>query len=184
MLFQHWGATEAEIDGPVAGDDLIPNAGLIATRAIDLDAPPSAVFPWLRQIGYGRAGWYSYDWIDNLGRRSATRIHSEWQGLEQGDPVPGGPIAFEATVLTVPHSLVLTLPGGGPIADRIQFSLAFDLREAADGTRLVSRVKSTLDFPMGRLVERFLLGPGDGIMVRRQLLNLAKRAELPAMPGR
>ena len=79
MLFETWGANDDEVRGAVVGDDLVPSARLTATRAITIDAPPSAVFPWLRQMGFGRAGWYSYDWIDNLGRRSAEVILPEWQ---------------------------------------------------------------------------------------------------------
>jgi len=56
---------------PLVGDDLVGDARLVTTRAITIAAPPESVFPWLRQMGFGRGGWYSYDWIDNLGRRSA-----------------------------------------------------------------------------------------------------------------
>jgi hypothetical protein len=175
-LFQHWGASRGEIDGPVVGDEFIADAGLVATRCIDLDAPPDEVFPWLCQLGFGRAGWYSYDWIDNLGRRSATRIHPEWQGIATGDTIPGGPIGFEAAVVDPPHAFVLRLPGTGRITSRVRFTLAFELRDGpGGGTRLVSRVRSRIELPFGRLIERWLLGPGDGLMVRRQLLNLRKR---------
>ncbi len=175
MLFQHWGATQDEIDGPVVGDHLVPDAGLTATRSIDLGSPPESVFPWLKQIGFGRAGWYSYDWIDNLGRRSARRIHPEWQEVESGDRIPGGPIDFEAAIVDEPTAFVLRLPPTGWLLRRIDFTLAFELRPTETGTRLVTRVRSSIHLPLGRLVERWLLGPGDGIMVRRQLLNLAER---------
>ena len=74
MLFETWGATQAEITEPVVGDELIPDATLVATRSIDCDARPTEVYPWLAQMGFGKAGWYSYDWLDNLGRKSATEI--------------------------------------------------------------------------------------------------------------
>lgn len=169
MLFEHWGATPEEIAGPVVGDELIPDATLIATRSIDCDTPPAEVYPWLAQMGFGKAGWYSYDWLDNLGRASATEVMPAWQVIE-GDPVPGGPVAFTAAVARPGEAFVL-----GFQRTRIDFTLAFDLRPAGDGTRLVTRVRSRLRFPGGRLVERFGLGPGDGIMVRKQLLELQKR---------
>src|SRR6056300_388147 len=98
MLFETWGATNDEAREPLAGDDLVADARLIATRAITIDAPPFAVFPWLRQMGFGRAGWYSYDWIDNLGRKSATTILPAWQQVGTGDVIPGGgPVGFEVT---------------------------------------------------------------------------------------
>ena len=169
MLFEHWGATPEEIAGPVVGDDLIPDATLITTRSIDCDGPPADVYPWLAQMGFGKAGWYSYDWLDNLGRRSATEIRPEWQ-VAEGEPVPGGPVAFRAAVARPGEAFVL-----GFQRPRIDFTLAFDLRPSDDGTRLVTRVRSRLRFPGGRLVERLGLGPGDGVMVRKQLLELRKR---------
>lgn len=184
MFLESWGATSAEIDGTVVGDDLLPDARLVATRSIDLDATPDAVMPWLVQIGFGRAGWYSYDWIDNLGRRSATRIHPEWQDVATGDPIPGGPIDFVAAVVDHPDSshdpgaFVLQFPRRRFLGHTIDFVLAFDLRPVDDGTRLVTRVRSTIDGPLGRLIERLALGPGDGIMVRKQLLNLQERTGL------
>ena len=88
MIFQYWGATEGEIESSVIGDDLCSDATLVATRSITIAAPPEKVFPWIRQMGFGRAGWYSYDWLDNLGRKSATTIHDEWQTVESGDKIP------------------------------------------------------------------------------------------------
>ncbi|MEM8708070.1 MAG: hypothetical protein AAGE98_16525 [Actinomycetota bacterium] len=177
MLFEHWGATPDEIAGPAVGDDLVPDATVIATRSIDCDAPPAEVYPWLAQMGFGKAGWYSYDWLDNLGRKSATEIRPEWQ-VTEGDPVPGGPIAFTAAIARPAEAFVLAVQ-----RKRIDFTLAFDLRPDGTGTRLVSRVRIRLRFPGGRLLERLVLGPGDGIMVRKQLLELRKRtARSPATP--
>jgi len=166
-------ATRAEIDGAVVGDDLCGDARLVATRCITIGAAPDEVFPWIRQMGFGRAGWYSYDWIDNLGRHSATRIHPEWQDVVTGSPVPGGPVAFTAAVVDPPWAFVLQFgrPGG-----RLCFTLAYELRPDPAGTRLVTRMRTRVDVPGGVVVERWLLGPGDGFMVRRQLRTLADRA--------
>jgi len=179
VIFQYWGATDDEIRGPVVGDDLVPDARLIATRSISLSATPDAVFPWLRQMGFKRAGWYSYDLIDNLGRRSARSIEPRWQNVNTGDRVPAGPLDFEAALVDPPRAFVLCLgsPGGG--ARRVQFSLAYELRPETGGTRLVTRVRARVNLPVGRLVERFALGPGDGIMLRKQLLSLADRVGEP-----
>ena len=175
MLFENWGATPDEIAGPVVGDDLCPDARVIATRCITLDAPPAETFPWLRQMGFGRAGWYSYDWLDNLGRRSATSINPDWQDVETGSRVPAGPMSFDAAIVEPPRALVLRVDTGDTTKRRVQFTLAYELRPVPDGTRLVTRVRIRLNAPGGRLFERFVLGPGDGVMVRKQLLNLRKR---------
>ena len=177
MFLQNWGASPDEIAGPVVGDDLCPDAGVIATRSITLAAPPDQVFPWLRQMGFGRAGWYSYDWLDNLGRRSARRIHPEWQDVVAGSRVPAGPMSFKAAIVEPPRAFVLRVGSGESAKSRIQFVLAYELREVPEGTRLVTRVRIRVEVPGGRLIERLVLGPGDGVMVRRQLLNLARRVD-------
>lgn len=175
MFLEHWGATRDEITGAVVGDDLCPDARVIATRCISLASPPSEVFPWLRQMGFRRAGWYSYDWLDNLGRRSATTIHPEWQDVVTGSRVPAGPMSFEAAIVEPPQAFVLRVGSGDEPSRRLRFVLAFELRPDGKGTRLVSRVRIRVNLPGGRLVEKFVLGPGDGIMVRKQLLNLKRR---------
>ena len=84
-----WGATDAEADGPYPGAELIPGGERSATMAVTIDAPPSAVWPWLVQMGTDRAGWYSWDRLDNWGRASAGRVHPEWQGIALGDRMAG-----------------------------------------------------------------------------------------------
>ena len=147
-----WNATREEIDGSVVGDDVCSDA----------------------RMGFGRAGWYSYDWIDNLGRRSAMAIHPEWQDVVSGSPIPGGPVAFTAALVDPPRAFVLQFgkPGG-----LLCFTLAYELRDDPAGTRLVTRMRTSIRVPGGLVVERALLGPGDGFMVRRQLRGIAERAE-------
>jgi hypothetical protein len=92
-----WGATEEEAAEPLPGDDRTPHPRVQSTRAITIDAPPEQVWPWLVQMGIGRAGFYSHDWVERLfgaryveGKHSATRIHPELQDLKVGDIVPYG----------------------------------------------------------------------------------------------
>ena len=82
-----WGATDDEVRRPYPGADLIPGGTRSATNAITIDAPPAKVWPWLVQMGYGRAGWYSWHRLDNWGRASADRIHPEWQAIAVGAPL-------------------------------------------------------------------------------------------------
>lgn len=181
-MLRNWGSTPDEIASALPGDELCPDARIIATRSISLAAPPDQVFPWLRQMGFGRAGWYSYDLLDNLGRRSARRIVDEWQDVSAGDSIPGGPVRFEAAIVDPPHSFVLRLDARGRVGRRIGFTLAYDLRPVEGGTRLVTRARARIDLPGGVLLERLFLEPGDGIMVRKQLLTLARRVEHPKRP--
>ena len=86
-----WGATSQEVSRPLPGDELVARPTFNATRAISIAAAPEQVWPWLLQVGLTRAGWYSYDILDKLGRRSARRIIPELQGLAPGDVVPMSP---------------------------------------------------------------------------------------------
>ena len=167
-----WGATHGEVASDMVGDDQVPDAMFSATRSISVQASPDKVFPWLRQMGFRRAGWYSYDWIDNLGKESARVILPQWQNVQAGDLIPAGPLSFTAATVEPDSAFCIVQ------ASRwVMFSLAFELRPIADGTRLVSRARARIDLPGGRLIARALLEPGDGAMVRRQLLGIKERAE-------
>jgi hypothetical protein len=93
-----WGATAEEASEPLPGDDRTPRPRMQSTRAVTIDVPPEQVWPWLMQMGIGRAGFYTHDWVERLmfraryveGRHSATRIHPELPPLKAGDTVPMG----------------------------------------------------------------------------------------------
>ena len=108
-----WGATDEELAQRYPGADIIPDGTRAATMAVTIDAPPAQVWPWwLAQMGYDRAGWYSWDRLDNGGRASADRIHPEWQQIKLGDWLtawsPGGPrSAWEVAALEPEHFLGL-----------------------------------------------------------------------------
>jgi hypothetical protein len=87
----HWGATEEEAARRLPFDDVFPNAPWNATRAVTIEATPQQIWPWLVQIGWGRAGWYGYDWADNGGKPSVWQILPEYQHLEIGKDFPMSP---------------------------------------------------------------------------------------------
>jgi hypothetical protein len=93
----HWGATEEEVKRPMPGDELDPAPAFLATRAITIDGAAKDIWPWLLQMGYGRAGFYGYDILENLGSprgiRSAEHILPEFQHFTAGDEVPISPVA-------------------------------------------------------------------------------------------
>jgi len=86
-----WGATDEEVARGMPGDEVVARPVFNATRAVTVNARPEEIWPWLVQIGFGRAGWYSYDILDNLGRHSSEEILPEHQHLEPGDLIPLGP---------------------------------------------------------------------------------------------
>jgi hypothetical protein len=91
-----WGATDEEVDATLPGDELQSPYGYrpVSTRAITIDAPPEDVWPWLVQMGSGRAGFYTHEWLERLmfvtyaEGHASTRLHPEWQELHVGDRVP------------------------------------------------------------------------------------------------
>ena len=86
-----WGATDDEIAGPFPGAGIVPGASRGGTMATTIEAPPAQVWPWLLQMGTDRAGWYSWDRLDNFGRRSADRLHPEWQDIALGSHLVAHP---------------------------------------------------------------------------------------------
>src|ERR1700692_1774031 len=82
---RRWGASDGELASYYPGSGLVPAGRRTATMAVTINAPPSDIWPWLVQMGCDRAGWYSWDRLDNAGRPSAEQIHPEWQTIAVGD---------------------------------------------------------------------------------------------------
>jgi hypothetical protein len=144
-----WGATDDEVRRALPGDELPSPVGYrpISTRAITIDAPPEEVWPWLVQMGSGRAGFYTHEWIERLlfityaDGHSSTRIHPEWQDLQVGDRVPYSRYnTVEVTMVDRPRCLIagewLVL---GPLA-------------GGAGTRLIARTRGGWLEPFARRV--------------------------------
>jgi hypothetical protein len=179
-----WGATPGEAIGQLPGDDLMPRAQYRATRAITIDAPPHAVWPWLVQVGCVRAGFYGNDLLDNLGHPSATTILPAFQGLKVGQWVPMSPAATptDRTALKV-HSfdaekwLLWTKPDSTWV-----WSLT---PSGTCGTRLVTRIHAAYDWthPLMALFGVLLMEFGDFAMLRRMLRGIKQRAGNAASPA-
>jgi hypothetical protein len=102
-----WGADPLEAELPLPGDGLIPDPSATETRGITIDAPPSSVWPWLVQMGFERAGWYSYDQLDNKGT-SSTEILPEFQHIAAGETMPTHPGGgFRIEIVEPEEALVL-----------------------------------------------------------------------------
>ena len=109
-----WGATPEEASCTFPGDELVPDPDGGATMATALPAPPEKVWPWLVQMGGGRGGWYSWDWVDNGGKPSADRIVPEWQSLEVGTAAQGPGKLVDRGGLEPNRTLVLSRATGCP----------------------------------------------------------------------
>ena len=106
-LWRSWGVIPEIGAQALPGDDLVADAEAVDTRVLDIDAPPARVWPWLVQMGYGRAGWYSYDQLD-MSHTSLDHVAPDLQSLAVGDLVPTHPGGgFEVKVLEPDRALVL-----------------------------------------------------------------------------
>ncbi|GAB4572419.1 MAG: hypothetical protein Kow0077_11830 [Anaerolineae bacterium] len=181
-----WGAAHSEVERALPGDDLVPAPRYRATHAVTIRAAVADVWPWLVQIGQGRAGFYSYDWIENalgLNIHSADRIIPEFQVLRPGDVIPLAPDGFGIPVVEVQPGRALVL--GGELAPResgansFAASWVFVLEPVAeDATRLIERIQ--MDYAptaLNRLLFQVLMEPGSFLMERRMLLGIKARAE-------
>jgi uncharacterized protein YndB with AHSA1/START domain len=176
-------ASPSERDRRLPGDELLPRAASSFTHAVTVRRPPREVWPWLVQMGAGRAGWYSYDFIDNGRQPSARRIVPELQRVEMGQIFPAMPgVTAGFTVLRVEPERSLVLgwvpqPGGPPMT-----TWAFVVEEKEAGsTRLIVRARGGADYrpPFGlpRWTVSTLVPWGHAIMQRKQLLGIARRVE-------
>ena len=168
-----WGATPDEVSKPLPGDELVTRPTFNATRAITIAATPQEIWPWLVQVGVTRAGWYSYDILDNLGHRSARRIIPELQNLAPGDLVPMSPNGKQGIpVLSIdpPASMVW-----GTAAES---TWTWQLDASADGsTRLITRVRSRYRWLSPSIAMSLLVEFADIWMMRKMLMNVRDRAE-------
>jgi len=178
-----WGATADEINMEMPGDDLLPRPDLLATRGITIEAPARAVWPWLVQMGSGRAGAYTYDWIENLlglDMHSADQILPQFQQLKAGDVLPAGSTGpgMQVEILQPDRALVVRSEDGNWV-------WAFCLYPYGEVTRLISR--NRIAAPGASLFRRafnlVVMEPGSLIMERKMLLGIKERAERLARAG-
>jgi hypothetical protein len=172
-----WGARDNEVAGKLRGDELLPGADLVTTRAVTIDAPPEAIWPWLAQMGSGRGGAYTYDWIQNLlglNMHSADTILPQYQDTKVGDELPmgSGQPVMTVEVADPPRTLAIR------IADQ-SWVWIFALVPEGGSTRLISRnrIATSALGPVARGFYTVFMEPGSLIMERKMLLGIKQRAE-------
>jgi hypothetical protein len=195
----HWGATREEVHQPLPGDALLPHPKMETTGAITIRARPADVWSWLVQMGTGRAGWYSYAWLENLlprgaigaGITNAQQIIPEFQHLEVGESIPLSPTTgLTVAALDAPHVLGLRVAmsflTGMPFAPDepkptayLDGSWVFVLEALNEqNTRLIERLRADYQphFWLAPLVY-LLAEPVFFMMERKMLLGIKQRAE-------
>jgi hypothetical protein len=168
-----WGTRPGEASSRLPGDALLEDADGVATRAIEINAPASAVWPWLVQMGPApRGGAYTYDWIENLlglNMHSADRVLPEFQHPEVGDAIAYGTNRMRMELIDPPHALAWRSEDG-------KWVWTFVLREEHGVTRLISRNRFRLPSRATRIGMLFM-EPASLMMERKMLLGIKQRAE-------
>lgn len=173
-----WGATPEELARWLPGDDLVRDPTFYATRAITIAGPPEDIWPWIVQIGYGRAGFYGYDLIENLGSprgiRSARRIVPELQRLAAGDRVYMSAIAYLVVHSMRPNKFLIWAGAENPPGGAFTWGL-FPLDEYH--TRLVFRIRFRHHWTDQRILLDLFTEFADHVAVPKMLLGIKDRVE-------
>ncbi len=187
-----WGATDEEVNAHLTGDDLTPRPRMQTTHAITIHAPAEEVWSWLVQIGQGRGGFYSYDWIENLlGLRmhNVDEIKPELQELHAADQVslaPDGKTALPIDIIIPNRAIVLHVEDARLTPFAVMqpglyrsLTWSFHLRKTDDHTtRLIERTRADWDDTwQNRMIVHGYSEPGAFIMQRGMLLGIKARAE-------
>jgi hypothetical protein len=169
-----WGAKTEEVSRRMAGDELLKDPTLNATRAVEINAPPEQVWPWLKQMGYKRAGLYSFGRLDNGGMPSAAHIIPEYQDLKVGDLI----LPLLKVVEMEPNKSMLWVfqEGAGPWQNA---TWSWGLFKTNNGhTRLVSRLRQQYAFnSLQEIITWIIIDPMEIFMMRTTLLGIKHRVE-------
>jgi hypothetical protein len=168
-----WGATDEEATSRLPGDELLEDADGVSTRATWVDAPASAVWPWLAQMGPApRGGAYTYDWIENLlglDMHSVDEVLPEFQHPQPGDAIGLGANRMLLERVEPERVLAWRSTDG-------TWVWTFVLREQGGRTRLISRNRFRLPTLAARL-GMLPMEPASLVMERRMLRGIRQRAE-------
>jgi len=173
-----WGATAEEVARSMPGDDLVPSPSFCATRAVTIRGKPEDIWSWLVQIGYGRAGFYGYDLIENLGSstgiRSARSILPQLQHPKTGDALPISAVVSLVFASIQPGSYLIWR--GDTTPSDASFTWALNPVDESH-TRLISRIRLHYHWTDRRLLLDLFTEFADHVAVPKILLGIKRRVE-------
>ena len=169
-----WGARDDEIVRPMPGDKVVDRPSFNATRAVTIDAPAKNIYPWIVQMGVNRAGWYSYDLLDNLGRQSAKTILPQYQHIEVGDIIPMSPDGKQGMLVKDFRENEWILWGD----ESDNTSWVWGIYPEGDSrSRLVTRVRVKYTWLSPAILFNLIVEFCDIWMMRKCMLGIKDRAE-------
>jgi hypothetical protein len=167
-----WGATNEEVSKGMPGDQYVKDPDFNATRAITIEAQPEEIWPWLLQMGFQRAGFYSYDWIDSKNIPSKEVIVPELQKLDVGDKIPLNNHSAMVVSELVPNRRMLWVDPSH------QWSWLWALHRVDDeSTRLITRLRVPYHKNSWKILTYLVFEFGDFIMMRKCMYGIKMRAE-------
>jgi hypothetical protein len=178
-----WGTTGEEARKRLPGDELVPRPVVDATRALTINASAKEIWPWMVQMGAGRGGLYSYDWLENLaglGIHSVDRLVPELQDLKEGDVFPlDAPSGTGPTVAELVPERAIVLHFLDPRGGRSVLSWAYIIDQVDEGTtRLIFRFKLDANpRPLWGSVYALLIEIPHFVMERKMMLGIKDRVE-------
>jgi hypothetical protein len=168
-----WGATREEVAAPMLGDEVVRGPHFVATRAVSIKAPPTAVWPWIAQLGSKRAGFYSIDLLDNGDAPSAERILPQFQQVAAGDFVPMTPDQKHGMWVkdVAPGQYLLWWDKKG------SSTWLWQLLPTSEGTRLTTRLTVRYSWTLPWVIYYLLQEVGGIVMMAKCMLGIKQRAE-------
>ena len=146
---------------PVPGDQSLEPPFWYVDHVVNINSKPESIWPWLAQMGNSRAGWYSYDWIDNFGKPSFRHIEPRLQGLQRGQKIS----VFRVEDFELNRFLTLKLSDG--------CNMTWQLEPIGEYTNLITRLR--VRGP--KILCSLLVGPAHGFMQRKQNREIKERVE-------
>jgi hypothetical protein len=179
-----WGATESEARAAMPGDEIALGSNMSSTRAVTIRASAAQIWPWLAQLGQGRGGMYSYEWLENLAGcdfLNADRILPEFQNLQVGDLIHMGPegYPFYSVVQVEPNRALVLRPHAPKTKAPSRAAWSFLLTEQGDGTtRLISRQQMVYEPSVASFIGwKVITEPLSFVMEHKMLRTLKALAE-------
>ena len=169
-----WGASDEENVRSMPGDEIVSQPSFNATRAVTIHASPENIYPWIVQIGLNRAGWYSYDVLDNLARKSAETILPEFQNIQIGDLIPMSPDGKQG-IWVKEFSQNEWMLWWDKIGDTTWVWEIYP--EGENSCRLVTRVRTKYRWLSLSAIFNLIIEFFDLPMMRKSMLGIKKRAE-------